>query len=112
MLTFASNAVIIGRGIGLETTILFVREGASVLMADISSPALDTAIAKVRSIVSSSKIKLETMRCDVSKEADVEAMVKHVDAWGKFLALHQNVERVKIRSGYQILTGTNVQAFT
>jgi len=68
-------------GIGLETTILFAREGAAVLMADISEPALEKALSKVRSILSDSP-RVETIKCDVSKESDVEAMVKHLDDWG------------------------------
>lgn len=68
-------------GIGLETTILFAREGAAVLMADISEPALATALAKVHTILPDPP-RLETIKCDVSKESDVEAMVKHVDSWG------------------------------
>jgi len=77
------KAIITGAagGIGLETTILFAREGAAVLMADISEPALATAIQKVHSILPNPP-RLETIKCDVSKEADVEAMVKHVDSWG------------------------------
>jgi NAD(P)-dependent dehydrogenase (short-subunit alcohol dehydrogenase family) len=39
------------RGIGLETSILFAKEGASVLMSDISQPALAKAIAKVQQLV-------------------------------------------------------------
>jgi NAD(P)-dependent dehydrogenase (short-subunit alcohol dehydrogenase family) len=69
------------RGIGLETTILFAREGASVLMADISEPALKTALAKVQEIVPNA-VKVETVKCDVSKEADVQAMVEKQDSWG------------------------------
>ncbi len=26
--------------------------------------------------------KVETMKCDVSKEADVQAVVEHLDSWG------------------------------
>ena len=77
MLTIA----LVHSGIGLETTILFAREGAAVLMADISEPALATAVQKVHSILPNPP-RLETVKCDVSKEADVEAMVKHVDSWG------------------------------
>ncbi|KAL6721835.1 hypothetical protein ACLMJK_000940 [Lecanora helva] len=77
------KAIITGAagGIGLETTILFAREGAAVLMADISEPALEKALAKVHSIFHDTP-RLETMKCDVSKEQDVEAMVNHLDSWG------------------------------
>ncbi len=68
-------------GIGLETTILFAREGAAVLMADISEPALDKALSKVHSILSNTP-RVETIKCDVSKESDIEAMVKYLDDWG------------------------------
>jgi NAD(P)-dependent dehydrogenase (short-subunit alcohol dehydrogenase family) len=73
--------VIIHSGIGLETTILFAREGASVLMADISEPALAKALEKVKEIVPGA-IRVETVKCDVSKEADVQAMVEKQDSWG------------------------------
>lgn len=74
---------LIRSGIGLETTMLFAREGASVLMADISEPALKMAFSKVHVILQKlPKLNLETIKCDVSKESDVEAMVKHLDGWG------------------------------
>ena len=50
-------------------------------MADISEPALVAAVKKVHSILPNPP-RLETIKCDVSKEADVKAMVKHVDSWG------------------------------
>ncbi|KAK2836942.1 hypothetical protein FQN49_006568 [Arthroderma sp. PD_2] len=77
------NAIITGAagGIGLETTILFAREGASVLMADISEPALETALAKVKKAAPADS-KIETVKCDVSKEADVKAMIEALDSWG------------------------------
>lgn len=70
------------RGIGLETTILFLREGASVLMADISEPALAKAVKKVDEILPYGHPRLETIKCDVSKEADVQAMIEAQDSWG------------------------------
>lgn len=38
-------------GIGLETCILFAKEGANVLMSDISTEALEKALAKVKQLV-------------------------------------------------------------
>lgn len=62
------NAIITGAagGIGLETSILFAKEGASVLMADISEPALEKALAKVKQLVPSAarvetKVRLSPM---------------------------------------------------
>ncbi|KAH0846854.1 3-oxoacyl-[acyl-carrier-protein] reductase FabG [Fonsecaea pedrosoi] len=77
------NALITGAagGIGLETTILFAKEGASVLMADISEPALEKALAKVKELVPNSP-RLETIKCDVSKESDVQAAVESQDRHG------------------------------
>ena len=49
-------------------------------MSDISGPALEKALAKVKEY--SPDAKLDTIICDVSKEADVAAMVEHVDSWG------------------------------
>ena len=71
----------IKRGIGLETTILFAREGASVLMADISEPALEKALAKVKEILPDAP-RISTIKCDVSKESDVKRMVESQDQYG------------------------------
>ena len=69
-------------GIGLETTILFLREGANVLMADISEPALEKAITKAKEKAPQMTGKVATKKCDVSKESDIEAMVNSLDEWG------------------------------
>lgn len=69
-------------GVGLETTIQFLQEGASVLMTDVNKEALEIALIKVRKVVPSPDGQIETKVCDVSKEADVEAVVGYLDAWG------------------------------
>ncbi|EFX01949.1 short chain dehydrogenase reductase [Grosmannia clavigera kw1407] len=77
------NAIVTGAagGIGLETSILFAKEGAKVLMADISAPALEKALLKVKELVPGAA-RVETTTCDVSKEAQVQAMVESLDSWG------------------------------
>ncbi|KAK5953954.1 hypothetical protein OHC33_005226 [Knufia fluminis] len=80
-------AVITGAagGIGLETTILFVRENASVLMLDISEPALEKALSKVYELcpeAKTSKQFIKTMKCDVSKEADIKNCIESLDLAG------------------------------
>ncbi|KAF2098287.1 NAD(P)-binding protein [Rhizodiscina lignyota] len=77
------NALITGAagGIGLETAVLFAREGANVLLADISGPALEKGLAKLKEAVPSAN-KLASTICDVSKESDVAAAVEQLDAWG------------------------------
>ncbi|KAF8475892.1 hypothetical protein BDZ91DRAFT_710522 [Kalaharituber pfeilii] len=78
------NCIVTGAagGIGLETSILFLQEGANVLLADLNQDALSTALSKVKAVVGEVPGRAEVFVCDVSKEAQVEAMVKRVDAWG------------------------------
>lgn len=69
------------RGIGLETCIRFAQEGANILMADISAPALGKAVAKLKEVFPSVK-RVETKVCDVSKESSVEETVSTAFAIG------------------------------
>jgi NAD(P)-dependent dehydrogenase (short-subunit alcohol dehydrogenase family) len=71
------NAIVTGAagGIGLETTILFLREGASVVLAE-------KALAKAKEVVPDAVGQVKTAKCDVSKEADIKALVDSVDEWG------------------------------
>ena len=59
-------------------------------MADINGVALASALSKVKEIVGQVPGKAETFVCDVSKEDQVEAMVKHVDAWGGLDVIFNN----------------------
>lgn len=51
-------------------------------MTDISEPALEKAIATAKEKAPSAVGKVETAKVDVSKEADIEAVVAKLDAWG------------------------------
>ncbi|RFU28576.1 hypothetical protein B7463_g7750, partial [Scytalidium lignicola] len=62
---------------------LFAREGANVLLADLSEDGLTRAFSKIRDfVVPKPTQKIESKICDVSKEADVRAAIYHVDRWG------------------------------
>ncbi|TGZ82357.1 short-chain dehydrogenase/reductase [Ascodesmis nigricans] len=84
------NCIITGAagGIGLETSILFAQNGANVLMSDVNKEALDKALTTVKNLAKDAKV--ETFVCDVSKEDQVEAMIKAVDSWGGLDVIFNN----------------------
>ncbi|KAL2837634.1 hypothetical protein BJY01DRAFT_251352 [Aspergillus pseudoustus] len=86
------NALVTGAagGIGLETTILMLREGASVLMTDISDAGLSRALAEVHAVVPTHSGKVQTRVVDVSKESEVEAAISQLDPWGGLDVLFNN----------------------
>jgi NAD(P)-dependent dehydrogenase (short-subunit alcohol dehydrogenase family) len=59
-------------------------------MSDISGPALEKAVAKLKEVVPEAKGKIETKIIDVSKEPNVKAMVEHVDSWGGLDVIFNN----------------------
>ncbi|KAL7805207.1 hypothetical protein V8C44DRAFT_341180 [Trichoderma aethiopicum] len=107
------NAIITGAagGIGLETAILFAKEGASVLLADISEPALEKALAKVKQLVPNAP-RLETRKCDVSKEADVQAMIESLDAWGGLDVIFNNAGIMHARDDDAVNTPEDIWDLT
>lgn len=78
------------RGIGLETVILMRREGASVLMTDISAAGLEKALGIVQKDSPDAKGRLETRVVDVSKENEVEEAVALLDSWGGIDVMFNN----------------------
>lgn len=66
-------------GIGLESSILFVREGARVLMSDVSQEPLQRALARVLELHPEASDNVATQLCDVSKEPQVKALVEEAD---------------------------------
>ena len=51
-------------------------------MADISNLSLERALAKVKELVPHAP-RVEVIRCDISKESEVQAMVESQDSWGE-----------------------------
>ncbi|KAK4224358.1 putative dehydrogenase [Podospora fimiseda] len=107
------NALITGAagGIGLETSILFAKEGASVLMADISEEALSRALAKVKQLVPTAP-RVETILCDVSKESQVQAAVEHLDSWGGLDVIFNNAGIMHARDDDAINTPEEIWDLT
>jgi NAD(P)-dependent dehydrogenase (short-subunit alcohol dehydrogenase family) len=60
-------------GIGLESSILFAQEGASVLLVDINQGAVEKAADLIKKKIPNAKLALT--KADVGKEADVKAAV-------------------------------------
>jgi NAD(P)-dependent dehydrogenase (short-subunit alcohol dehydrogenase family) len=69
--------------------VLFAREGASVLMADISGVAVDNAKRQLLELVPDA-VRVETTLCDVSKEQDVADAVALLDTWGGLDVIFNN----------------------
>ena len=78
-----------GSGIGRETSLLFLEEGAQVVLADINQ----TTLEETMNLVSQKGFKDNAISviADVSKEAAIESMVKSaMDEFGRLDILFNN----------------------
>lgn len=78
------NAIITGAagGIGMETAIQFLKEGANVVISDINDDRLTEAENKIKKVVGQFDTKLVVKVADVSDEEDVMALVEICEPWG------------------------------
>lgn len=82
-----------GSGIGRESALLFASEGANVVLADINLEACQATASLVNERYSQSEphVRAVALRCDVSKEAEVQAVVqKAVDEFGRLDVMFNN----------------------
>ena len=84
-LSFAQRVIIVtggGSGIGRATALLLAKRGAAVVVADVDDRQGNEAVSEIRD----AGARAGYIRTDVSKEADVEAMVRY--AVSEFGGLH------------------------
>ncbi|KAG8934343.1 hypothetical protein FRC01_003591 [Tulasnella sp. 417] len=78
-----------GSGIGLETSLLFAQEGANVFLADINQKAVEDAVTVISQRWPN--VTATPIKCDVSKEADVKAVVDlAVEKFGRLDVMFNN----------------------
>jgi len=78
-----------GSGIGLETSLLFAQEGASLILADIKFDAVEAVAALIKERYPNAKAL--PVKCDVGKEEDVKAIVDSaVNEFGRLDVMFNN----------------------
>jgi len=91
-------------GIGLATVERFAAEGARVLLADVREDAGSAIAGRLGQTV-------RFQRCDVTREADIEAaMAAAVEAWGKLDIVFNNAGAGGSRAPIDEISGTSVPA--
>src|SRR6185436_10349455 len=92
-------------GIGRESALLFAREGARVVVADLSDEAGAAVVAELQAAGGQAVF----VHADVSRAADAEAMVRAAeDAFGKLDVLFNNAGISHIRDDDAIATEEEV----
>ncbi len=71
-----------GSGIGRELALACARQGMGVMLADIDEPGMRETSASIAPL----GVRVESLRCDVSKPLEVEALAER--AWERFGAVH------------------------
>ncbi len=94
-----------GSGIGKESALLFAREGAKIVVADIDEKAGQAAIAEIQSGGGQASF----VRVDVSNASEVENMVLHAEkAFGKIDILFNNAGIAHPGDGSPVTTEESV----
>lgn len=88
VLVSGAGSALEGWGNGKATAVLYAREGASVLLGDVS----EAAVASTREVIDQEGGRSTVFIGDVRKDADVAAMISHcVTTFGRIDVLHNNV---------------------
>jgi NAD(P)-dependent dehydrogenase (short-subunit alcohol dehydrogenase family) len=88
VLVSGAGSALEGWGNGKATAVLYAREGARVVLGDVSP----SAVASTKEVIDQEGGQSTVFIGDVRKEADVAAMVKHcVTVFGRLDVLHNNV---------------------
>ncbi len=76
-----------GNGMGRATALLFAREGAAVVIGDVDEAGGRSAVAEIEAAGG----RATFARCDVSREADVAALIATAeDRYGKLDTIFNN----------------------
>ncbi|CEP16383.1 hypothetical protein [Parasitella parasitica] len=79
-----------GSGIGFETAVLFAKEGAKVVCADINEKGIQNTVARIAELAGKEASAI-AVRTDVSKEEEVKALVeKAVEEFGRLDIMFNN----------------------
>jgi NAD(P)-dependent dehydrogenase (short-subunit alcohol dehydrogenase family) len=98
-----------GSGIGRASVLRFAREGARVVIADINPESAERTLEMARSLLGGATDRVLVQHCDVSREADVVALVQRaLNAFGRLDCMFNNAGLV---GAVGPITSTSVDAW-
>ena len=84
-----------GSGIGRAAAVLFAQEGARVIVSDVNAAGSGETVAAIRKQGGEARF----IRCDISKPAEVEALIRGaVEAFGRLDCALNNAATLEIGS--------------